>query len=178
MDLRPYVENLQRQLAGAAQTDDEESRALTERLVASLEPTARLTLLDALTAAAGEITTELAPGSIELRLRGREVRFAVQPPFPHGGEAAAGADDEPAAGRGGSARAPLDAGADEGGVARINVRMPEQLKSRVDRAAAAEGLSVNAWLVRAAATALERPTPEPRPGRRATKGQRYTGWAR
>jgi hypothetical protein len=178
MDLRPYVENLQHQLAGAAQTGDDDARALTERLVASLEPSARLTLLDALTAAAEEITTELAPGSIELRLRGREVRFVVQPPpFPGGGEAD-GADEEPAAGRGASAPAPLEAGADEGGVARINVRMPEQLKARVDQAAAAEGLSVNAWLVRAAAAALERPTPDPRPGRRATKGQRHTGWAR
>ena len=45
---------------------------------------------------------------------------------------------------------------DGGDAARINVRMPEHLKARVDRAAEREGLSVNAWLVRAAAARLER----------------------
>ena len=60
-------------------------------------------------------------------------------------------------------------------MSRINLRMPEHLKARVERAAADEGLSVNAWLVRAAAVALERANPE----RRAPQGaQRYTGWAR
>lgn len=68
---------------------------------------------------------------------------------------------------------------EEGGMARINMRMPDRVKARVDQAAAAEGLSVNAWLVRAAATALERADSGRRVERRGPQGaQRFTGWAR
>jgi HicB family len=64
-------------------------------------------------------------------------------------------------------------------MSRINLRMPDHLKARIEQAAASEGLSVNAWLVRAAAAALERTGPPRRPERRASQGaQRYTGWAR
>ena len=40
----------------------------------------RLALQDVLAAAAEEITTELAPGSVELRLRGRHPEFVVTLP--------------------------------------------------------------------------------------------------
>ena len=45
---------------------------------------------------------------------------------------------------------------DEGATARINLRLPEHLKTRVDEAAASEGLSINTWLVRSLSVALER----------------------
>ncbi len=77
------------------------------------------------------------------------------------------------------ARSPEPAEADDGSVARINLRMPDQLKGRVERAAAGENLSVNSWLVRAATAALERgdarPVTDSRP---SWGGQHYTGWAR
>ena len=63
MNLELYVENLNRQLAVAAEAGGDEARALAERLVAPLEAAIRLTLQDVLAAAAEEITTELAPGS-------------------------------------------------------------------------------------------------------------------
>jgi hypothetical protein len=132
--------------------------------------------LDALAAAAQEITCELAPGSVEVRLRGRDPEFVVTTPTEPAGDdladgAAATAVDL-------SAAAGTFVG-DEGGMARINLRMPDHLKSRIDRAAAGQGLSVNAWLVRAAAAALERTDPSGRPGRRGPQGsQRFTGWAR
>ena len=47
-------------------------------------------------------------------------------------------------------------------ISRINLRMPEHLKARVELAADAESLSVNAWLVRAAAARLERREGPPR----------------
>jgi hypothetical protein len=57
--------------------------------------------------------------------------------------------------------------------------MPDHLKARVDQAAAVEGLSVNAWLVRAAAATLERGDPRRPSGPRGPQGsQRVTGWAR
>src|SRR5512132_2738353 len=170
MNLELYVENLHRQLVVAAEAGGEEARALAERLAAPLEAAIRLTLQDALAAAAEEITTELAPGSVELRLRGRDPEFVVTPPpaDPSAEDLADGADDRtPAVPEG------------EGTVSRINLRLPDHLKARIEQAAGSEGLSVNAWLVRAAAAALERDGPPRRPERRASQGaQRYTGWAR
>ena len=88
MDLTTYVENLRRELAVAAEAGGEEARALADRLTAPLESAVRLMLLDALSAAADEITRELAPGSVELRLRAGEPDFVVTPaPADEPGEA-------------------------------------------------------------------------------------------
>ena len=167
MDLSPYVDTLRRELAVAADAGGEDARALAERLSAPLDSAARLVLLEALSAAAAEITRDLAPGSVDLRLRGREPSFVVTSPL---------ADqpfDEPGPP---PADAPVPPEGDEA-TARISFRLTEHLKSRVEEAAAQAGLSVNAWLVRAAAAALEPGERGGRPGRRAPwGGQRYTGW--
>ena len=70
------------------------------------------------------------------------------------------------------------AAAGEGGTARINLRLPDQLKSQVEQSADREGLSTNAWLVRAVAAAVDRgrPGPAQHEQRTARSGQRYTGW--
>lgn len=159
MDLTPYVDGLRRELAAAADAGGDATRSLAERLTVALDPAVRLTLLDALSAAAAEITRDLAPGSVDLRLRGREPSFVVTAPD----------DATPAP----SSAAPAPEPADDGATARINFRLPEHLKVRIEAAAAAEGLSVNAWLVRAAAGAVE---PERRSTHRGTR--RYTGWVR
>jgi hypothetical protein len=166
MDLTPYVENLRRELAVAADAGGEEARALAERLTAPLESAVRLTLLEALSAAADEITRELAPGSAELRLRAGEPDFVVTLP----------PDDEPAAEPLPPAAAPE---ADEGAMTRINLRLPEQLKASMEQAAGRQRLSVNAWLVRVIATALAQDDGEPRPRQSGGRiGQAYTGWVR
>ena len=166
MDLTQYVENLRRELAIAAEAGGEETRALAERLTAPLESAIRLTLLDALSAAADEITRELAPGSVELRLRGGQPDFAVTP-APTEEMAPAAPPPVP----------PTPPEADEGATARINLRLPEHLKAGIEEAANRERLSVNAWLVRVVAGALtpEDRRPQPRGGR---IGQSYTGWVR
>jgi HicB family len=175
MDLRPYIDEIHDQLEVAAEAGGEAARALAERLVAPLDAAVRLSLLDALAAAAQEITCELAPGSVEVRLRGRDPEFVVT-------TATEPADDELADGAATTAVDVSPAGTlvgDEGAMARINLRMPDHLRSRIDRAAAGQGLSVNAWLVRAATAALERTDPPGWPGRRVPQGsQRFTGWAR
>jgi hypothetical protein len=57
--------------------------------------------------------------------------------------------------------------------------LPDYLKVRIEQAAGVERLSVNAWLVRAAAAALDRSDGPGRRERRAPpRAQRYTGWAR
>jgi hypothetical protein len=177
MDLTSYVSNLGREFATLAEAGGEESRALVERLTGSLESAIRMTLLDALSAAADEITRDLAPGSVELRLRGRDPDFVVTPPPAEPIEHAAG---NAAATAGGETAGDLLI-AEDGPAARINVRLPEQLKAAVEEAAAKEGRSVNAWLVRAAAMGLQRPVRDQSPdlhgsGKRSKQG--FTGWVR
>lgn len=180
MQLEQYANNLREQLAIAAEAGGEEARALAQRLTAPLDSAIQLMLLNVLAAAAAEITRELAPGSVELRLRGSEPEFVVTAPP---------AEREPAAERGigeprgpgeawaGGDPPPTSAGAGEGGVSRVNLRLPDQLKSRIEHAAEREGLSVNAWLVRAAAVAVERGETGRRPDT-PKGGQQYTGWGR
>lgn len=176
MNLDPYLEEIHAQLDAAAQAGGEEARALAERLAAPLDAAIRLALQDALAAAAEEITVELAPGSVELRLRGREPQFVVTSP-PSEPSLDDATDDDDATLR--AVVAPPASEGDEGTISRINLRMPEHLKARVEQAADAEGLSVNAWLVRAAAARLERKEGARHRERRAPHGpQRFTGWAR
>jgi ribbon-helix-helix CopG family protein len=177
MDLTTYVSTLGREFATLAEAGGEEARALVERLTGPLESAIRMTLLEALSAAAGEITRDLAPGSVELRLRGRDPDFVVtSPPAEPLGFAAGDAVAASAA----TAEAGLLI-AEDGPAARINVRLPEQLKAAIEEAAAKEGRSVNAWLARAAAAALQRSDRDQHlgpygTGRRAK--QRFTGWVR
>ena len=77
MDIGEYVTELQRQLVQAAENGNDDTRAVAERLAAGLDSATRLVLLDALSAAAGEITRDLAPGAVDVRLRGREIEFVV-----------------------------------------------------------------------------------------------------
>jgi hypothetical protein len=166
MDLTPYVDSLRQELAVAAQAGGDEARALAERLSAPLESAVRLTLLGALSAAMDEVTRELAPGSVDVRLRGVDPEFVVTPPPAEVAPTVAPSMAPPATD-------------DDGNAARINFRLPAHLKARVEDAAGREGLSVNAWLVRAVATALEPVAPAgPRPpGRGRGRGEQgFTGW--
>ncbi|MBT2211920.1 hypothetical protein [Actinomadura sp. NEAU-AAG7] len=191
MDLLPYVENLRRELAVAAEAGGPDARALAERLTGPLDSAARLTLLEALSAAADEITTDLAPGSVEVRLRGGDPAFVVTPPptsppadtghaSPGAAEPARDAVEPPART---PAAPPAAPPADEGGTARMTLRLPEHLKTRVEDAAGRQGISVNAWLVRAVSAALDPAAPaapaapaDPAPPPRTARD--YTGWVR
>ena len=175
MELTQYVENLRRELTIAAEVGGEDARALADRLLPPLDAAVRLTLLEALSAAAEEISAELAPGSVDVRLRGGAAGFVVTPP-PAPAAPAADAVAGPV-----EVRLPVAEG-DDAAMVRINLRLPANLKALVEDAAAAGGLSVNAWIVRAAAAGLAnegrratRAEPGPKPDR---MGQKYTGWAR
>jgi len=170
MELEPYVATLRQELAAAAEMAGPDARELAERLATPLESAARLALLEALSAAADEITADLAPGSVHVRLRGREPSFVVTP-------ALSEAFAEPS-GPGAGALPPAPE-SDEGATARINFRLGEGLKGRIEQAADRAGLSVNSWLTRAAAAALETDSPARGPERRGARSdQRFTGWVR
>jgi len=161
MELGHYVTDLQRQLLDAAETGTDETRAAAERLAAGLDSAARLVLLDALSAAAGEITRDLAPGSVDVRLRGREVDFVVTAP-----NTELDSDERPA----------THVDLNDASTSRTTIRLPDALKLRVDDAAAADGLSVNSWMVRAIADALQ-PKQRRSAQRTLRTGDSFAGWA-
>lgn len=173
MDLQRYVDTVQHQLLVAAEAGSGDAKALAARLAAPLDAVVRLTVQEALAAAAEEIMLELAPGSVEVRLRGRDPEFVVVP-SPASGPCEPADQDVPAD------LPPASTAGDDGGTARINLRLPEHLKAKVEAAAGRDGLSVNTFLVRAAAAAVDPSAPATRPaGRRAPTGsQRFTGWVR
>ncbi|MER6048766.1 hypothetical protein K2224_09365 [Streptomyces sp. BHT-5-2] len=173
MDLTPYVDTLRRELAVAAEAGGDDARELAERLTAPLESATRLAMLNVLSAAMDEITRELAPGSVDVRLRGLDPDFVVTPPPSDSRPTeAAAAPVEPL-----TALVPADG--EEGGTARVNLRLPAHLKSRAEEAASREGLSVNAWLVRAVSAAVGAGGTQPRTTERTrTIGQSFTGWVR
>ncbi|MFD4639502.1 ribbon-helix-helix protein, CopG family [Lentzea sp. NPDC058436] len=174
MDLTPYVASLGRELLTAVETGGDEANALVERLTVTMESAIRLALLEALSAAADEITADLAPDSVQVLLRGRDPKFVVTRRAP-----------EPAAATPEPAPAPpaedVAAGYEDGTTVRINVRLPEPLKAAIDEAAAKEGRSANAWLVRAASAQLnpkrEQTIAEAVLGD-ITGSQRFVGWVR
>jgi hypothetical protein len=169
MDLTPYVEQLRRELVASAEVGGDEARALAERLTAPLEASLRLALLSALSTAAEEITSQLAPGAVDVRLRGGDLGFVVTPP------PAPEHVSEP------EPMPPPSSGSetDESATARITLRLPEQLKTRIEDAAGREGFSVNTWLVRAVTRGLEPGESSGSSGRRRTwSGQQYSGWVR
>jgi hypothetical protein len=83
-----------------------------------------------------ELSEDLPGGHAEVRVAGRDARVVYVGPPPSEPEAD-GAD------------------AVEGGTARITFRLPEALKAKIEAQAARENQSVNAWLVRAVAMAVE-----------------------
>jgi hypothetical protein len=162
MELGQYVSELRRQLVDSAAVAAEETRTVAERLAAELDAAMRLVLQDALSAAAGEITRDLAPGSVDLRLRGREIEFVVTLP-----NTDSDPDDLPT----------TSVELDDASTSRTTLRLPDALKARVDEAALADGLSVNAWLVRAIAAALQ-PKQRRSVQRTLRTGDNFAGWAR
>jgi hypothetical protein len=156
MKLTPHVETLRTGLANAASLGDESTQDIAHRLGGALDSSARLALIGAIAEATDEISTELAPGSVEMGMTGDEPRFSVHvpqgveqptmltPPPPSEPEGAPSAEqpeisDEPAG--------------DEGQV-RVSLRLPASVKSKVDETADNEQISTNAWLVRAIQNAL------------------------
>ena len=161
MELNEYTEMLRRELGSVTRFGGEEFAKTAEMLADALDSSVRLTLLEVLSDAAAEVTARLDDAVIDVRLAGSEPEFVVTP--------TAGAQaDEPAE---------TDPGEASDDMTRITLRLSGPLKAKVDAAAAVAGLSVNAWLVRAIARALD-PAPA-RPSRvQRGPGTRFTGYQR
>ena len=183
MDITQFVEALRRDLSQAAEAGTDDVRSAAERLVLTLDPAMRLTLMDALSEAASAITNELQGTTVEVRLKGREPIFVVtghapvppEPPTPpEPGSAEAGDEFD-----------------GEDVVARITLRLPESLKARAEELAASRGQSLNTWLVNAARMAtspdfnlnissagISMGMGPGAPGRNRSSNRRIQGWVR
>jgi hypothetical protein len=135
MDITPYVERLRHDLTQAAAAGDDQVRDAAERLGLALDPSMRLALMEALSQAAAEITTEMRAGSVEVRLTGRELEFVVED-----APLAATPAAPPQA-------APADEEEDDGPAARITLRLPEAVKAKAEELAGRSGSSLNTWIV-------------------------------
>jgi len=151
MQVAPHVEALKADLAAIAALGDENAAAAAKSLSQALTASFGLRLLDVLQEAALEISEQVPSGHVEVRLAGQQPLLVY-------------VEDEPAQPTG----APPP---DEGMAARITLRLAESLKAAVEEAAGREGLSVNAWLVRALARAVAG-------GSAPRVGSRLTGYAR
>src|SRR3954462_15340408 len=79
MELDHYLESVRRSVENATALADDQTRSVAQRLGATLEDAGRLALISALSDAAGEISRELSPGSVELRMAGGRPEFVVTP---------------------------------------------------------------------------------------------------
>jgi hypothetical protein len=141
---KSHIESIRADLESLA-GDDQALREAVLRLARALEPSLHLRLLDLVGEVALELSDQLPSGHVDVRLAGRDAHLIYVP------------EEES------SSAPPLD---DET-TARLTLRMPEGLKARVEEAAAREGVSTNAWLVRAVSRNLER----------RSVGSRLTGFA-
>lgn len=174
MELSHYVEALRRELGTVTRFANDEIKRAAGMLAEALDAPVRLVLLEALSDAAADITSGADDTVIEVRLARGEPEFVVtHVAADHRGP------EEPGLGDG-------DGGTEDAGTSRITLRLAESLKTRIEAEAAATGVSVNAWLVRAAARAIETggrqgPGPSGRPEPPRSSGgvyKRISGYAR
>jgi hypothetical protein len=130
METTRFVEAVRADLESAAAVGGQTLVEAAGRLSAALDASMRLALLDALSEAAMELSRQLASGRIEVRVAGRDVELTYV------------------------ADTPAPPAAEDDSSARITLRLPERLKADAEAAAARDGVSTNAWLVRAVTAAV------------------------
>jgi predicted HicB family RNase H-like nuclease len=145
MNITAILETLQSDVETAAEGTEGANAQAVIRLGRLLQASVRVELLDALSESAAELSDQLPSGRVEVRVAGSEVSLTF-----------VREQDEPA-----------EVTPDEDS-ARITLRIPESLKTAAEAAAGREGLSTNAWLVRAVKRGL---------GDRQMRGHRVRGFA-
>jgi len=146
-----HIDAIKRDLTGLATALGDEAVAdQWRRFVDTVEPALRLRLQDVLSEAALALNDQLGSGHVEVRIAGREPQLVYVDEPPEVQEPPSPGDDLSA---------------------RITLRLPDGLKASLEVVASREGISTNAWIVRALARALE-----PRSARRSSN--RLQGYAR
>jgi hypothetical protein len=127
-----FTESLRSDLEAVGSMGSEKAMKVADRLITVALPLAKARMLEAMSMALGELSAVLGVDGIDLRVSGDDVTFVP-------------------------AQAPAQAPAsvvDAGEQARFSLRLPDELKARVDERAASEGISTNTWIVRALEAAV------------------------
>lgn len=167
MNISTYVARLRSEVASATSLGGPETADVADRVLLALDPAIRLILLEALSDAAAEITSELPDGSVEARLHGRDVELVVDVAAPAARAPWVGPQDNV-----------TDPGS--GDLVRLTLRLPPDLKAHAETAAGQSGQSLNSWLVSAVRTATrsgDTPAGTTHPQRPSLPGKHVTGWA-
>jgi hypothetical protein len=151
METAQFIEGLQEDLRELAQIGGDELVHAARRLEGAVKQSATLRLIDALTQVALDLSSQLPNGHIDVRLSGQDPELVYVEET--------------------SEEAPAPSGED-GLSSRITLRLPDSLKASVERAAEAEGASVNTWIVRALQRAVSGGG-----GRAVRSGKRITGFS-
>jgi hypothetical protein len=146
MNISAILDALRTDVETTAEGGDKKTTEAVIRLGRLLEASVRVQIMDAMSEAAAELSQELPTGRVEVRIAGGDIALTFVRD-----------QDEPA-----------EVSVDEDS-ARITLRLPESLKGQAESSASQEGISMNAWLVRAVKRALdERPK---------VRGHRVRGFA-
>ena len=129
MRISDTVEAISADLAALGSLGDERTADAAHRLAMAMQATVTARLFDVLGQAAAELSEVLPGQRVEVRLVGGEAHLVVET-----------VDGEPV---------PEEAPVGDGSGARITLRLPAQLKAKLEEASAREGLSVNSYVVRA-----------------------------
>ena len=150
MQMASHITAIQSDLAAAAMIGDEATADAARRLSDAVATSLHLRLLDVMAEAALDVNGQLPAGHVEVRLAGRdpELVYVAEP----------------------ERQAEQPPGDDH--TARITLRLPDALKAAIEGAAAGEGVSTNAWIVRALARSLDA-----QGARRTRGGNRIQGFA-
>ncbi|QFU92329.1 toxin-antitoxin system HicB family antitoxin [Amycolatopsis sp. YIM 10] len=177
MDLTTYISSLREDLATAASAGDEQTRQTAAVLAAALEPAMRLALMNALADLAAEVTANQPDYLVDVRLDGRDVRVVVTGTNGAGGKT----ESEPATNNTEKPREPKSEPKmpfDSGEISRMTLRLFDQVKNQAERAASAQGVSLNTFVTQAVQGALQGKAPfdhgEQRRG--PNSGTRMHGW--
>jgi hypothetical protein len=134
MQLSLTIDGLRNDVTALTSLGDDAIARAGERIAAALGPVATVRFLELLGQAAVEVSSQLGRGHVELRVAGDDASLVVM----------AEQEEQQAP------EAPEDADLS----ARVTLRLPEQLKARIEQAADREGSSTNTWIIRALSRAV------------------------
>ena len=124
MKMSKFIELLSNDIKALGKLGGQELDSAVSRLIPTLAPVLRTRLLEALTEIAEELSEQLPGAHLEARVQGDEIELIY---FEDGSV---------------TRESPADLNA------RITLRLPEDLKSRIESAATKEGISLNSWLLK------------------------------
>jgi len=143
-----FTESLRSDLEAVGSMGSDKAMKVADRMIAVALPLAKARMLEAMSMALAELSAVVGVEGIDLRVSGDDVTFVPSQP---------------------SAAAPVSVD-QSGEQARFSLRLPDDLKARVDDRAASEGISTNTWIVRALEAAIGQGN------RHSPRGRRLSGF--